>query len=97
MTSTLLRTKLHRPPLPPDVIERRDLLAQLEFGTSLPLTLVCSPAGFGKSTVVGAWISSSSRPSALISLDQKDDDAGLFQQWFIVAVKNGELSASIVC
>ncbi len=51
----ILRTKLYRPPLAPDLVAREPLVARLEAGRQLPLTLVSAPAGYGKSTVVSQW------------------------------------------
>jgi LuxR family maltose regulon positive regulatory protein len=44
----LLRTKLHRPPVPRDLISRDQLLSELEHGGPRALTLVSAPAGYGK-------------------------------------------------
>ena len=41
------------------------------------MTLVACPAGFGKSTLLAAWLESQARerPAAWISLDERDNDA----------------------
>jgi ATP/maltotriose-dependent transcriptional regulator MalT len=74
----LLNTKLHRPPLPHDLVERSRLVELLDTGIESPLTLVCAPAGFGKSTMVSTWLERMaarrgedvpSLPFAWISLD----------------------------
>ena len=54
----LLRTKLHRPPVPRDYVHRPRLTARLEDGRNHPLVLVSAPAGYGKSTLVGHWLDS---------------------------------------
>jgi LuxR family maltose regulon positive regulatory protein len=48
----LLRTKLHRPALPENLVPRDPLIEKLEQGLSNSLTLVTAPAGYGKSTAV---------------------------------------------
>ena len=52
----LLQTKLNRPPVAHSLIERRRLFERLDKGISLPLTLVVASAGFGKTTLVSAWL-----------------------------------------
>ena len=52
----LLETKLHRPRLPHDLILRQQLTEWLDRDADRPLTLVCAPAGFGKTTLIATWI-----------------------------------------
>ena len=49
----LLRTKLHRPPVAADVVVCPQLLDTLDRGRGLAPSLVCTPAGYGKSTPLG--------------------------------------------
>ncbi len=51
-----LRTKLYRPPVPEDFVVREELLARLEAGLRLPLTLVSAPAGYGKTCLLSHWL-----------------------------------------
>jgi hypothetical protein len=52
----LLTTKLHIPPARRDLVPRPRLFDRLTQGLSSKLTLVSAPAGFGKTTLVNAWI-----------------------------------------
>jgi LuxR family maltose regulon positive regulatory protein len=90
----LLQTKLHRPRLPRDLVLRSRLLELLNKGVDHQLTLVCAPAGFGKTTLVGTWLEqmaagqvSGSLPSAWLSLDENDSDLNLFLRYFINALR----------
>ena len=76
---TILRTKLHRPPSPRDYVHRPRLFEHLEQRRELPLILVSAPAGYGKSTLISDWAQSLDCPSAWISLDQYDNELGVFQ------------------
>jgi len=58
MSTTLLGTKLHIPPLGRACVPRQRLISQLESGLGAKLTLVLAPAGFGKTTLVASWIRS---------------------------------------
>jgi LuxR family transcriptional regulator, maltose regulon positive regulatory protein len=52
----LLATKLFMPRARPDLVSRPRLFAQLEAGLHGLLTLVCAPAGFGKTTLMADWL-----------------------------------------
>jgi LuxR family maltose regulon positive regulatory protein len=48
----LLTTKLYLPQMRGALVPRPRLLARLDAGTHLPLTLIAAPAGFGKTTLL---------------------------------------------
>ncbi len=90
----LLQTKLHQPRLPRDLVLRSRLLELLNKGVDRQLTLVCAPAGFGKTTLVGTWLEqmaadkgSGGLPSAWLSLDENDSDINFFLRYFINALR----------
>jgi LuxR family maltose regulon positive regulatory protein len=93
---TLLRTKLHRPHLSHNLVVRTRLLEVLNCAIDHQLTLVCAPAGFGKTTLVCTWLehmaanqsaSVESLPSAWLSLEENDGDLNLFLRYFIAALR----------
>jgi LuxR family maltose regulon positive regulatory protein len=51
-----LVTKLTIPPLCPDLVARPRLTIQLYRSIQCPLTLIAAPAGFGKTTLLSAWL-----------------------------------------
>ena len=92
----LLQTKLHRPRLPRDLIVRTRILETLNQGINLPLTLVCAPAGFGKTTLVCTWlehmntdksVTAAVKHAAWLSLDENDSDFNIFLRYFITALR----------
>ena len=85
--SYLAGTKIHRPSFPADYIVRPNLVQRLENGCCRPLTLVCAPAGYGKSTLVSSWLTMSERPSAWLSLDAGDNDPHIFIGYMLAAVQ----------
>ena len=89
MDIPLLTTKLYAPPPRSDLIHRPRLVAQLDAG--LPqqrkLTLVSAPAGFGKTTLLGAWIAESERPAAWLSLESADNDPLRFWRYVVAALQ----------
>ena len=82
----LLQTKLYRPPIPADHVNRTRLKARLEKNLDRPVALVIAPAGYGKSTLVSYWLEDSARPSVWLSLDEADNDLHLFLSYVITAV-----------
>lgn len=68
------RTKFHIPVVRPNVLDRRQLMEILEQGLYRKLTLLCAPAGFGKTTLAARFLGDTSRHSVWISLHSRDDD-----------------------
>jgi LuxR family maltose regulon positive regulatory protein len=92
----LLQTKLHQPRLTHDLVVRTRLIELLNQGIDRQITLVCAPAGFGKTTLVGTWLEQmaagkgekeGSLPSAWLSLDENDSDLIIFLRYFISALR----------
>jgi LuxR family maltose regulon positive regulatory protein len=71
---TVLPSKLYRPPTLRDHVRRELLVQRLDEGAEKGLTLICAPAGYGKSTLVSDWVGSSDRPWAWLSLDDRDSE-----------------------
>jgi len=71
---------LHRPRPPGDALVRRRLFETLDRGLGLPATIVCAPAGFGKSIIVSQWAETIDRPVAWLALDPTIDDP----RWFLM-------------
>jgi LuxR family maltose regulon positive regulatory protein len=89
----LLTPKLGLPRLQRALIVRERLLAQLDAGLELPLTLLCAPAGSGKTTLVRQWIALRgeqdwSASVAWISLDAGDNDPIRFWRSVMAATHN---------
>lgn len=84
----LLLTKLSAPLPRPSLVSRPRLSERLGGGLECKLILVSAPAGFGKTTVLGAWTSdlTDHRPVAWLSLDSGDNDPARFWRYFVAAV-----------
>jgi LuxR family maltose regulon positive regulatory protein len=80
----LVATKFHLPP--PGFVPRPQLLARLAQGIGRGLTVVSTPAGFGKPTLLGEWVRRSRRPAAWLSLDAGDNDPARFWRYVAAAL-----------
>src|SRR6266542_1895732 len=58
MSAPLLTTKLYTPMTRSDAVLRPRLIALLDQGLVRKLTLIAAPAGFGKTTLIAAWLAS---------------------------------------
>jgi LuxR family maltose regulon positive regulatory protein len=89
MSGELLRTKLFVPKLRPFLVPRPYLINQLNQGIQqgCKLTLISAPAGFGKTTLLSAWIAQTDQPVAWLSLDESDSDLTRFLTYFITALQ----------
>jgi LuxR family maltose regulon positive regulatory protein len=83
----LLATKLYLPPVRPDHIPRPHLFALLNEGMRQKLTLISAAAGFGKTTVVSAWVAAHSIPVAWVALDASDNDPVLFWKYVTASLE----------
>ncbi|HEX7737783.1 MAG TPA: LuxR C-terminal-related transcriptional regulator [Ktedonobacteraceae bacterium] len=89
LTSKLSLRRLHRA-----LLTRARLLAQLDAGLEQPLTLLCAPAGFGKTTLVRQWLAASNELRAAfpaiawISLDVGDNDPARFWHSIFTATRS---------
>ena len=85
---TILQTKLYRPPLMEDYIPRQRLHERLGQVALRPLTIVSAPAGYGKSALLSAWFEQCKGPNAWLSLDENDNDLGVFESYFLAALRS---------
>ncbi len=83
----LLSTKLHAPPVREKRVERRRLLLKLNAVVNQKLTLICAPAGYGKTTLLSQWINQRSEPVGWLSLDGSDNDLTQFLRYFLAAIQ----------
>ena len=89
----VIRSKLHRPQLPRDVVERPRLTAVATAGANASVTLVSAQAGYGKSTFVSQWLGAGEVPGAWLSLDPGDSDLVRFLTHVVAAVQTVEPDA----
>ena len=92
----LLATKLHIPPPRPNLVARPRLLERLDQGLATRLILLSAPAGFGKTTLLSAWLAGSPSSASWVSLDAGDNDPVRFLNYLISALRTTELEVGEV-
>src|SRR3954452_4885328 len=92
MADPLMETKLLQPSPRRDVVARPRLAGLLEHVFDSPVTLVSAPAGFGKTSLLAAWMSTrpdtsaSEHPVAWVSLDGRDRHTTSFWTYVLLAL-----------
>ena len=87
MSVPIIATKLYVPTPQPRVVSRPRLIERLNEGLHRRLTLVCAPAGFGKTTLLSEWIAALPRPAPWLSLDEADNDPIRFLAYLVAALR----------
>lgn len=82
----LLSTKLTIPRVRPDRLARSRLIEALDDAMARELVLVCTPAGFGKTTLLADWATRARLPVAWLSLDAGDNDPAQFWRYVAAAL-----------
>lgn len=86
--NTRLATKLYVPSVRPNFVPRPKLLDRLSDGVKSKLTLISAPAGFGKTSLLAAWLKQSEIPVAWVSLDAEDNEPTRFLDYLLWALQN---------
>lgn len=94
----LLAAKLSPPRLPADLLTREELLRRL--GASLEntrMTLLCAPAGYGKTTLAAQWLAGpgGQRAVAWVALDSRDNDPMRFWRYVLTACRRFHETAAL--
>ncbi|MEM7127281.1 MAG: LuxR C-terminal-related transcriptional regulator [Chloroflexota bacterium] len=87
MNTPILQTKLYAPQPQPDLVLRPRLRDRLNVGLFRPLSFVCAPAGYGKTTLVADWISNVDRKIAWLSLDELDNESERYFTYIVAAIR----------
>jgi LuxR family transcriptional regulator, maltose regulon positive regulatory protein len=91
----LLKTKLSAPQLRARLVHRPRLLGLMVEGAARALTLICAPAGYGKTTFLTDWIAGLNRGEApgrpavgWVALDEEDNNPVRFLRYLVAAIEN---------
>jgi LuxR family maltose regulon positive regulatory protein len=92
----IMTAKFEVPYLPSWVVNRQRLLDSISRGVREQLTLVSAPAGWGKTMLVTSWATTEAAPGpvAWLSLDEDDDQPGVFWSYVITALARAGVGVS---
>lgn len=86
----VLESKLTPAPGRPGLVNRGNLLDQLETSAAKPVVAVCAPAGYGKTVLAAAWAKRDSRPFVWLSIDRHDNDPAVLLTYLAVGLDRVE-------
>ncbi|MDX2432429.1 MAG: response regulator [Bacteroides sp.] len=84
----VLLTKLFRPQLSVQYVQRTSIIQKLEKNRERPFSLVSAGAGYGKSITVSQWLSHTKALHSWISLDEEHNDLRSFLSYIKAAVES---------
>ena len=90
VSGPIIRTKFNIPTSHHRIVPRPRLFQRLNHGQNGKLSLVCAPAGSGKSTLVSSWLLQQEACTVWISLDENDNDWTRFFLYMITALEQSE-------
>jgi len=88
MEQMLNLSKLMMPRLSPKYIERKHLEDLFTANSYKKITILRTPAGYGKTTLLSAYLRKINVPVAWITLDEGDNDLILFWTYFVKAISD---------
>src|SRR5690554_328612 len=108
MATAVLATKLFIPPPRKPAVARPRLIERMQHSVDshCKLTLICAPAGFGKTTLLSTWIDHLRQRDpqtgiGWLSLDEDDSDLSRFMTYLVAALQRahpgvgGEIAALV--
>lgn len=92
-SNVILVTKLEIPRWNCEIVIRKRLLSILGETEQLrPLSVICAPAGFGKTTLATSWLTQILHRTTWLSLDENDNESARFLSYFIAGLQKIEAS-----
>lgn len=86
MTQFILNSKLSMPVMG-KVFSRLSLLQRLQSNLDNPLSVICAPSGYGKTTLLSDFLQQQSHPYCWLSLDEKNNVGSGFWRYLCAAIK----------
>jgi LuxR family maltose regulon positive regulatory protein len=80
----------------PERLERPWLYEQLDKGLGCKLIVLSAPAGFGKTTLLAAWLQATGIRAGWLSLDERDNDPTRFWSYFVTCLQGAIQAAGRV-
>ncbi|MBN1535690.1 MAG: hypothetical protein JW908_03075 [Anaerolineales bacterium] len=78
----LIHTKMMIPAMRDRMVHRSHLINRIDEGINRGFVLVCSPPGYGKTTLIADWAQQTDPPVAWLSLDEQDNHLPTLNRYF---------------
>lgn len=88
LANSILKTKFFLPQPTSDFVERKSLISKFETLKTKPVMLVSASTGYGKSTVISAFLKNQEEDHVWLSLNEKENEFQQFILYFIKAIQN---------
>ena len=85
-----LESKIQVPVVRPGMVRRTGLVNRLRAATTLSLTTVVAPAGYGKTTLLAQWAERDARRFSWVTLDARDNDPVVLLRHIAAALEHDE-------
>lgn len=84
----ILSTKIYLPEISEDSIQREELLNRMnrDFQCKSHVTMICAPAGYGKTTLMSSFLKGIPGKKAWFFIDEEDNDPGRFFAYLIASL-----------
>jgi LuxR family transcriptional regulator, maltose regulon positive regulatory protein len=82
----LIETKLFVPPLQKNLVDRPQILEQIEQSAQKKIIFIHAPAGYGKTTAVVQWIHAYSKSATWYAIDAGDNDLSRFLSYIVYGI-----------
>ena len=83
----LLLTKIYRPKIQDNLVNRQELTDALDRSKNKKLVLVSAPPGYGKTSLIAQWINKRKHAATWYSLDNSDNDPSQFLTCIIAGIQ----------
>src|SRR5512139_2269397 len=91
----LLRSSLHIPQMREGLLTRAILLDRIDLVLKFPLTLICAPAGFGKTTLLSQWVFGNQDFRGRVAWVSLESDCDLHRFWKYITTALKEIQSGI--
>ncbi|HEX6662688.1 MAG TPA: LuxR C-terminal-related transcriptional regulator [Gaiellaceae bacterium] len=85
-----LESKIRAPVVRPEAVRRTGLVNRLRAATTVSVTTVVAPAGYGKTTLLAQWAERDGRRFAWVTLDARDNDPVVLLRHISAALEHDE-------
>ncbi|HSB39528.1 MAG TPA: LuxR C-terminal-related transcriptional regulator [Gaiellaceae bacterium] len=89
-TFDFLESKIQVPPLREGTVSRTALVNRMRATTSMAVTTVIAPAGYGKTTLLAQWAARERRRLAWVTVDERDNDPIVLLRHIAAALEHDE-------